>query len=339
MLFKSINIFLWSIFLLRKKIIGLLAETNEVYMRALLKNTTGITVDAITPPAVTKDNDVIIDVALAGLCRTDVFVAEGRIAGKVPQLVLGHEFSGIVIAAGDNANIKTGQRVTAMPVLPCGSCALCTAGRGISCQHTTMLGIEHDGAFAEQVKLPASAVYTIPDHLSFRHAAYSEPVAAALSVLKSGIQPTEKGVIYGNNRFGQLIERILRAYGFGDVTLFDPAAGGAVPEGVYDFAIETLATTETLRDLMRMVRVQGRIVLKSRKHEPVGLVLAEAVRREITLSAVNYGDFRESIDLMASGRIVVDDLLGEEYGLDDYADVFEKSKTHEVRKVFFDPRK
>lgn len=308
-------------------------------MRALLKNTAGIAVETITPPAITQDNDVIIDVALAGLCRTDVFVAEGRIPAKSPQLVLGHEFSGIVIAAGANAAIKTGQRVTAMPVLPCGACALCLAGRGISCQHTTMLGIEHDGAFAEQIKLPASAVYAIPDHLSFRHAAYSEPVAAALSVLKSGIRAKEKGVIYGNNRFGQLIERILRAYGFKDVTVFDPAQNAEVPEGIYDFAIETLATSETLRDLMRMLRVGGRIVIKSRKHEPVGLVLAEAVRREVTLSAVNYGDFRESIDLMATGRIAVDDLLGEEYGLGDFAGVFERSKTHEQRKVFFDPRK
>lgn len=308
-------------------------------MRALLKNTVGISVETITPPSITTDDDVIIDVALAGLCRTDVFVAEGRIAGKTPQLILGHEFSGTVIAAGSNTNIKAGQRVTAMPVLPCGRCPLCAAGRAISCQHTTMLGIEHDGAFAERVKLPASAVYTIPDSLSFRQAAYSEPVAAALSVLKSGIQPDEKGVIYGNNRFGQLIERILRAHGFADVEIFDPAATHVLPEGVYDFAIETLATTETLRDLMRMVRVEGRIVLKSRKHEPIGLVLAEAVRREITLSAVNYGDFREAIDLMASGRIAVEDLLGEEYALDAFAGVFERSKTHEARKVFFDPRK
>jgi threonine dehydrogenase-like Zn-dependent dehydrogenase len=308
-------------------------------MRALLKNTGSIAVDTITPPAITQDNDVVIDVVLAGLCRTDVFVAEGRIASKEPQLVLGHEFSGIVAAAGDKAHVKAGARVTAMPVLPCGHCALCTTGHALSCQNTTMLGIQHDGAFAEQVKLPSSAVYALPDSLSFRHAAYSEPVAAALSVLKSGILPDEKGVIYGNNRFGQLIERILRAYGFKDVTLFEPAAGQPLPDGAFDFAIETLATTETLRDLMRMVRVAGRIVLKSRKHEPVGLVLADAVRREITLSAVNYGDFRESIDLMASGRIVVDDLLGAEYRLDDYAAVFERSKTHEARKVFFDPRK
>lgn len=310
-------------------------------MRALLKNQTGICVDTIPAPAVTRDDDVIIDIALAGLCRTDVFVAEGRIPAKVPQLVLGHEFAGTVSAMGDAAaeHIKNGARVTVMPILPCGICALCRAGRAISCQHTSMLGIEHDGAFGEKIRVPQSAVYTIPDTLSFRHAAYSEPVAAALSVLKSGIRAEEKGVVYGNNRFGQLIDRILRAYGFHDITIVDAKDAESVEDGTYDFAIETLATSNMLRSLMRMVRVQGRIVLKSRKHEPIELVLAEAVRREITLSAVNYGDFRESIDLMATGKIIVDDLLGEEHALEDFADVFERSKTHETRKTFFDPRK
>ena len=310
-------------------------------MRALLKNETGVAVETVPAPRIERADDVIIHIELAGLCRTDVFVAEGRIAGKGPTLVLGHEFSGTVVASGADAAQKfpMGKRVTVMPVIPCGTCELCAEGRQLSCQHTTMLGIDHDGAFCEMIKVPAAAVYAIPDSLSFRQAAYSEPVAAALSVLKSGIHAEEKGVIFGNNRFGQLIERILHAYGFNDVEIYDPAANKPLPENRYDFAIETLSTSQTLREMMRMVRVGGRIVIKSRKHEPVELVLAEAVRREVTLSAVNYGDFAEAIDLMASRRIVIDDLLGDEYDLEEFQGVFERSKTHEQRKVFFTPRK
>ncbi len=103
-------------------------------MRALLKNQTGICVDTLPAPAVTRDDDVIIDIAFAGLCRTDVLAGEGRMPAKGPQLVLGHEFSGIVCATGDRAaaDIKNGARVTVMPVLPNGSCPLCRAGRGDS---------------------------------------------------------------------------------------------------------------------------------------------------------------------------------------------------------------
>lgn len=308
-------------------------------MRAILKNAQDVTVSTLPKPAPETPDGVLIEVALAGLCRTDVFVAEGRIPCKSPDLILGHEFSGTVVEIGTAANdFQTGERVTVMPVLPCGRCELCQQGRQISCQQTTMLGIDHHGAFSEFIRVPASSVYRIPNDLSFRHAAYSEPVAAALSVMKSGIQPQEKGVIYGNNRFGQLIDRILRAYGFQDVEIYDPTTAKSLPQNRYDFAIETLATTQTMQDLFKMIRAGGRIVLKSRKHEPVGINLAEAVRREITLSAVNYGDFAEAINLMASKRILVDDLLGDEYKLEDFGRVFERSKTHEERKVFFNPR-
>jgi L-iditol 2-dehydrogenase len=221
--------------------------------------------------------------------------------------------------------------------MPCGACRHCTTGRAASCQKTTMLGIDRHGAFSQAIRVPAHSVYKMPDTLSFRMGAYSEPVAAALSVMKSGIHSSERGVIYGNNRFGQLIDRILKAYDFNNIDIYDPAAGVEIAENAYDFAVETLATTDTMDHLMRAVEPGGRIVIKSRKHEPVGIKFAEAVRKEITFSAVNYGDFTEAIDLMATGRIAVDDLLGNVYTLEDFRDVFEQSKTHEVRKVFFKP--
>jgi L-iditol 2-dehydrogenase len=301
-------------------------------MRAIVKGTGGVFVRDIAHPQPAA-GEVLVRVELAGLCRTDVFVAEGRIPSK-SDVVLGHEFSGIVAESANG--FLSGDRVTAMPVLPCGRCAICEAGAPDRCQRTTMLGIDHDGAFGEFVAVPASAVYKIPDSMPFRLAAYSEPVAAALSVVKAGLTPQQRGVIYGNNRFGHLIERILKAYGFGSVTVHDPASQTLL-ESAYDFAIETLATEKTLRDLMNAVKHGGKIVLKSRKHEPVGISLALAVRKEITFTAVNYGDFGEAIRLMAEGLIRVDDLLGPEHPLEDFPAVFERSKTLETQKVFFRP--
>ncbi len=305
-------------------------------MRAIIKSNQGVAVREVDAPRV-RETDVLVRVKLAGLCRTDVFVAEGRIPAK-SDVVLGHEFSGIVEAAGKNApGFARGDRVTAMPVLPCGRCALCSAGAQDKCQATTMLGIDHDGAFGELVAVPVSAVHKIPDAMSFRLAAYSEPVAAALSVMKAGLKAGQRGVIYGNNRFSHLINRILKAYSLDGVTVFDPAAGIPLREGAYDFAIETLATDKAMHELMLAVVPGGKIVLKSRKHEPVGISLALAVKKEITLTAVNYGDFGEAIRLMAEGLIQVDDLLGPEHPLEEFAAVFERSKTLETQKVFFNP--
>lgn len=307
-------------------------------MRALRKEKDKIAVSVVSRPAIQSATDVLIHIQVAALCRTDVFAAEGRIACK-ETLVLGHEFAGFVVETGAAVkNCSRGDRVAVMPVMPCRACDLCKEGREISCQNTSMLGIDCDGAFAEYIVVPASAVYKLPENLSFRHGAYAEPVAAALSVIKSGIRPGEKGMIYGNNRFGQLIQRILTAYEFDNIHIYDPASG-IIPENAYDFVVETMATEQAMKDIFKSVRPGGRVVIKSRRHEPVGINFALAVKKEITLSAVNYGDFDEALRLMATGLLQVDDLMGNIHALEDYADVFERSKTHETLKTFFDPAK
>src|SRR3990172_5307625 len=306
-------------------------------MRAIVKNGNSVAVREIARPVLKSASDVLIRVKLAGLCRTDVFAAEGKIK-CAENLVLGHEFAGVIEEAGSAASgFRPGDRVTVMPVMPCGACALCTSNQHDKCQNTSMLGIDHHGAFAGYVSGPAGAVYNLPASLSFKHGAYSEPVAASISVIKSGIQPHQKGLIYGDNRFSHLISRILKAYNFGNVSIYSPASGQALEENAYDFAIETLATTQTMDDIFRALKPGGRVVLKSRKHEHIGINFNTAIRKQITLSAVNYGDFQEAIQIMADGRIQVDDLLGDVHALEDFEKVFERSKTHESAKAFFCP--
>lgn len=308
-------------------------------MRALMKQGKELCVSEIPVPAV-GERDVLVSVQVAGLCRTDVLVAEGLIPGK-ENVILGHEFSGVVEKVGSGVRgFAVGNRVTAMPVLPCGVCTYCTKGRLDLCQHTTMLGVHRDGAFSQFISVPSDAVYKMPQDMPFRFGAYTEPVAAALSVLKAGIRPDQKGVIYGDNRFGILILRILKAHGFEDVDIYDPRHGRDIEESAYDFAIETQATAQTMQHLFTAIKPCGTIVLKSRKHELVGINFFAAVQKEITMAAVNYGDFKEAIRLMAEGILDVDGLLGDRHhALEDFHEVFQRSKTFESQKIFFNPYK
>jgi threonine dehydrogenase-like Zn-dependent dehydrogenase len=306
-------------------------------MRALVKDKNSVVVKKLPRPVLRTESDVLICIQLAGLCRTDVFVSEGKIKCK-DNVILGHEFSGVVEETGAAARgFKTGDRVTVMPIIPCGTCSFCSSQKSDQCQNTSMLGIDHDGAFAEYISVPSSAVYKLPEQVSFKQGAYSEPVAASLSVMKAGVQPHQKGLIYGDNRFGHLIKRILKAYDINNVMIYDPFSQQALEENAFDFAVETMATAETMNEMFRAVKPGGKVVIKSRKHEPVGINFNTAIKKEITLVAVNYGDFREAIDLMADGRLQVDDLLGDMYELEDFAQVFERSKTHENAKIFFKP--
>ncbi|HXA71406.1 MAG TPA: alcohol dehydrogenase catalytic domain-containing protein [Stellaceae bacterium] len=308
-------------------------------MRAIVKNAGSVSLGIIENPRVEHDDDVVVRVQSAGLCRTDVFVADGVIRTRDP-LVIGHEFSGVVEAVGAGVSrAKAGDRVAVFPVIACGACRECRAGRADLCQRTSMLGLESDGAFAELVKIPERAVFPMPDALPFRHGAYAEPVAASLAVLKSGIRPEEKGLVYGNNRIAELTLRILEAYDFADVQVMQPsseAAGELADE--FDFVIETLATTETLSDILEMTRPGGRIVLKSRRYQPVSLSVARCVKKEVTFSAVNYGDFGESVRLLAERRIEVDDLFGENYPMEAFDRMLEAGRSGESLKLFLEPR-
>ena len=308
-------------------------------MRAIVKNGTAVLLSETAAPAVEDDEDVVVRVRSAGLCRTDVFVADGIIRTKDP-LILGHEFSGEVEAVGTSVDrAAIGDRVAVFPIISCGACRECRRGRADLCQRTAMLGLESDGAFADLVKVPQRAVYRVPNALPFRHGAYAEPVAASLAVLKSGIRAEETGLIYGDNRIAELTRRILRAYGFEDVRVLEPK-GDAVRDLAdgFDYVIETLATTETLADILAMTRPGGRIVLKSRRYQPVSLSVAACVRKEVTFSAVNYGDFGEAVRLLAERRIPVDDLFGEAYPIENFDLMFEAGRAAESLKLFLEPR-
>lgn len=283
-------------------------------------------------PQIQNPDDVLIKIALAGLCRTDVYVAEGIVKAKDP-IVLGHEFSGIVEALGkDVSNIKVGERVAVMPILPSND-YFPNHPYSIS----TMIGIEHDGAFGEYIIVPAHAVYRLPDNVPLIAGAYMEPIAASLAVLNADITPQQKGLIYGDNRISRLTERIMNAKGFNNVDVYDHSNVDSEPLAAnsYDYIIETLATTKTMKHIIRAVKPGGRIVLKSRQHTPVAFDISELVKKDITLQAVNYGSFAESIELVAGGKLKVDDLFGDVYPIENYKEVFTISKTRETKKLFF----
>jgi threonine dehydrogenase-like Zn-dependent dehydrogenase len=258
---------------------------------------------------------VLVRVAFAGVCRTDVYAADGRLSVDTPR-VLGHELSGVV-----EEGEPLGAHVTVVPALPCARCAWADPPR---CAEPAMLGLERDGAFAEYVVVPRQAVLEVPPSLPLQRAAYVEPVAAALAVLKTPIAKDERGLVMGKSRIAELTRRVLAAHGFANVM--------AEGDGPFDFVVET---GEPLASAIARARPGGRVILKSRPFEPVPLDLARAVAKEITLHGASYGSFRAAIALLE--RLSVDDLFEPPAPLDDYARVFARARREESKKLFFAP--
>ncbi len=304
-------------------------------MHALVKDGDRLEVQKLPLP-VLGPTDVLIKVILAGLCRTDLYAAEGKIE-TIDPLVLGHEFSGVVSGVGDSVDsLKEGDRVAINPVLPCGECGYCACQAHSICQESKFLGIDRHGSFAGYIAVPVGALAKIPDQVSFLEAAYAEPIAASLAVLKAGLRSEDKGLIFGKNRFSELMLKILTAKGFYNVEVFDHASSESVDKNAYDFVIETVATNSSMREIVRAVRPGGKIILKSRQHDLVSIRLADLVKKEPTIHAVNYGSFDEALQLLQRKLITIDDLVDGIYPLTDFKRVFATARNSESLKPFFE---
>jgi threonine dehydrogenase-like Zn-dependent dehydrogenase len=183
--------------------------------------------------------------------------------------------------------------------------------------------------------VPAQVVHHLPETMSFREGAYTEPVCASLAVLKAQIRPGDRGVVFGDNRIAELTRRVLSATGFPAIEMhrMDPAA--PLEADAYDFVVETQPIAQAFDDIIRVLRPGGRIILKSRPPAPVAIDLAAAVRKEVIFEAVSYATFAESFDFLTHHDVSY--LFGEVQPLEDFAAVLAADDVGEDLKRFLAP--
>src|SRR5271170_4906933 len=227
-------------------------------MRAIVRRRGATELAEIEAP-VARPGELVVEVAVAGTCRTDLFVADGTIPVAEGR-VLGHELSGRVIASASSGR-RTGERVAVIPGIPCGRCPSC-AERPERCARPAFLGVAEDGAFARFVRVPALCALPLPDAISDREGAFVEPLAAALAVLDAGVRPGEEVAIVGKNRIGELVARVIeRAHGRRPALLDEGEPG---PSDAFDAVVETVPTSAALDVALEALRPRGKLVLKSR---------------------------------------------------------------------------
>ena len=125
---------------------------------------------------------VKVKIAHAGICGTDVHIASGAFFHYFPPLVLGHEFSGEVVETGPGVEgIPLGARVTAEPTKStCRVCPHCISGRYNRCEERDIAGVVSNGAFTDYVVTRAESIHRLPDNVSLKAAALSEPLAVCV---------------------------------------------------------------------------------------------------------------------------------------------------------------
>ncbi len=305
----------------------------DTKMRAWVRRDGTTRVEEVDVPSIERDDDVVIEVALAGICRTDLYASQGLI-GSVDPLILGHEFSGEVVAAGPAAKVREGDRVAVMPVRHCGECATCQAGRHSACPHATMMGVDIPGAFARYARSPDRFVHVV-EGMTFERAAYAEPVAASLAPAALGLDPRAPVLVVGHGRITELTVRAMRAAGHTHVE----AAAEAERAHAWEVVVETSGRERVMDEAIRACAPGGTLVLKSRPAWHVEFDLRRAVQKELRLRGAHYAPFGRALELLSDPGFDVEDLLGEVHPLDAFLELAERGGESGATKTFLDPKR
>jgi L-iditol 2-dehydrogenase len=290
------------------------------------------------------EDEVLVRVKAVGVCGSDVHYYEhGRIGPYIVErpLVLGHEASGEVVSVGTNvSSFAPGQRVSLEPGIPCRSCVQCLAGRYNLCPDVRFFATPpYDGALQEYVVVPAVFAHPIPDTLSDDAAALLEPLSVGVWACQRGqVTAGSSVLVTGAGPIGLVCAQAARAFGATQVWVSDVNPRrlglaerlGAVPVDVAQRSIgehglepdvllecsgHARATTEAILTVARA----GRVVLVGMGSDELTIPLPYVQDRELVLmGAFRYANtWPTAIALVASGRVDLDSLVTDHFGLDD----------------------
>lgn len=174
-----------------------------------------------TPVPDCGPGDALIRVAYCGICGSDVPRYFDGAVHAYPQ-VLGHEFSGVVEAVGDQVtNVRPGERVAVAPLVPCHDCDECRAGRPSLCPRYSFVGSRQQGALAEYVLVPAANAVPVGD-LDLKVAALIEPLTVAIhAVERVGFSPGQDAAVLGGGVIGLMTVIALQDLGARHITVVD----------------------------------------------------------------------------------------------------------------------
>ena len=317
---------------------------------------------------------VLIKVEACGICGSDVHGMDGSTGRRQPPVIMGHEASGIIHEiAQDVSGFNMGDRVTFDSTISCGECFYCKKGDINLCENRRVLGVSCDdyrqnGAFAEYVAVPANIVYSIPDNISFEQAAMIEAVSIAVHATSiSQIQENDIAVVIGCGIIGLLCVQALKAAGCGKVFAIDQidekldmafrlgadfTIKSSDPELITkvmnetsqrgaDIVFEVVGIEPTVNLAVDCSRKGGTVTLIGNLSPEVRFPLQKVVTRQLKVqgSCASAGEYPLCLELIASGKIKVDDLISQVASLDDGNEWFQRLYNKEARlmKVILKP--
>jgi L-iditol 2-dehydrogenase len=337
--------------------------------KAYLTGVRKVEVREVPDPAVAAPDDVLIRLSAVGVCGSDLhYYREGRIGEQVVEFpfAVGHECAGVVEQAGPAARspgnskgkmpspLLPGTRVAIDPLVACGRCDQCLAGRPNTCREQKFLGCpgQLEGATAQRLLMPARCVYPIPDGMTFEQAVMAEPFAIALwAVRLAGSVAGKRVAVLGCGPIGLCVIQALRSAGdctilatdileprvalagrtgadwAGNASQLDAAAAilQQAPRGV-DLVFECAGMQETIDQAGKVLTPGGRLVLLGiPAGDRLSFDMNDYRRKELSVQNVRRQNScaREALELIAAGKVRLEEQVTHHFSLEESQAAFD----------------
>ncbi len=272
------------------------------------------------PDAMPQAGEHLIKVEAVGICGSDMHAYLGHDARRPAPLILGHEAAGTI-----KGGTHDGMRVTVNPLVTCGVCPACKAGRENLCPERQIISMmPREGAFAQYVAMPMSNLVEVLDHVPLEKAALAEPLAVSWHAARLALEALHpamerRALVIGGGTIGLAASLALKVMGVHDVTIVEPdptrcaflcdQAGQtavAAADESYPVVIDAVGFGVTRASATRLVQPGGVIAHVGLGDDGPGLDVRRATLQEITfIGTYTYtaADFRDTAAALFDGRL------------------------------------
>jgi 2-desacetyl-2-hydroxyethyl bacteriochlorophyllide A dehydrogenase len=274
--------------------------------------------------------DVVVRTAAAAICGSDLHGFREASPRRIPPLIMGHEVVGTVEAVGEGVDeALVGRRGVLKPIVACGRCEACRAGRTNLCAEGTLVGRDLSGGFAERFVVPARCVAALSPSVPDDVGTIVEPLANTVHVTRRAVAGGDDVLVIGAGPIGVLMARMSVEAGAARVFVTDriasrlelAAAQGATPLPVedaeaalreatgdrgVDVVIDAVGVDATWALAPRAVRPGGRIEAVGLGAGAGALDYFAVIGKEATITgsfAWTDGDFARALELVEAGEV------------------------------------
>jgi (R,R)-butanediol dehydrogenase/meso-butanediol dehydrogenase/diacetyl reductase len=307
--------------------------------------------------------EVVVEVCRCGICGSDLHITEDPIFGVPAGTVLGHEYSGRVVAQGREVEgVRAGEHVAVFPVHGCGRCATCLAGLPTWCRQMRFDG----GGYGQFSVVEPHQLVRLPQTLSLADGALVEPMAVSLHgvrlakaeagarVLIVGAGPIGLAAAYWSRRLGAgriavtassnrraELALTLGAHVFVDPADNSPAAVEAALGGPPDVVYECVGKVGLIQRCIEYCRPRGTVVVLGLCTHADTIMPFPLVVKELRLQASAFyevRDFEMSAHALEHDGDAPRAMVTDRIGLDALPQAFEALRRRSTQcKVLVDP--